>query len=387
MTAYRVANIHTEATLQIIASDAPSSYGLTPDFVICDEVVHWRKRDLWDSLISSAAKRATCIVLVITNAGIQDDWSWHTREVIRTSPSWYFSRLDGPVASWIDADLLAEQQRLLPTPAFQRLWLNTWLSGGGDAFAPDVIDSAFDHSLTPLPRGVSVQHYVAGLDLGVSRDCSAVCVLGVHRQHHKHGRIRLAQTRLWRPTSTERVDLQEVEDALMALHARFNFRQVNFDPWQASHMASRLQSAGLGRIASNNSRSSLPMVEVPPTGQNLRQMATATLEAFNDRRVALYEEPNLLRDLHRLRVEERSYGFRLVSPRDEYGHGDMASAFQLALLAASQLALKRTCTAGVLGSTPTSPSPLEQALHEFRTEQERYAAEQTMRFSSDTHME
>ena len=40
---YRVVNPVTESCLEIITSDAPTSYGLTPDFVIADEVCHWRK--------------------------------------------------------------------------------------------------------------------------------------------------------------------------------------------------------------------------------------------------------------------------------------------------------------------------------------------------------
>ncbi len=52
----RIINRHTESELRIITSDAASSYGLTPNFVIADEVTHWGNRDLWDSLLSSCAK-------------------------------------------------------------------------------------------------------------------------------------------------------------------------------------------------------------------------------------------------------------------------------------------------------------------------------------------
>ena len=108
-------------------------YGLTPDFAVVDEVTHWRSRDLWDALLSSAAKRSTCMFVVISNAGFLDDWTWQTRELIRTDPAWYFSRLDGPVASWITPENLAEQRRLLPPTAYARLWLNEWSSDAGDA--------------------------------------------------------------------------------------------------------------------------------------------------------------------------------------------------------------------------------------------------------------
>ena len=83
------------------------------------------------------------------------------------------------------------------------------------------------------------------------------------------------------------------------------------------------------------------MIEVPATGTNLQKMASVLIEAFNDGRVYCYDCPELHRDLIKLRVEERSYGFRLVSPRDETRHGDLASAFSLALCGASDIAGRR----------------------------------------------
>lgn len=348
--AYRIVNTRTESVLEIISSDAPTSYGLTPDFVIADEVVHWKKRDLWDSLISSAAKRSTCMFVSITNAGLSDDWARQAREAVRPDPSWYFSRLEGPVAPWISPELLAEQERLLPSIAYRRLWLNEWTSGGGDALTPEAITAAFVSGLTPQSQAVAGYEYCCGLDLGISRDCSALCVLGVRRTHVGHGTIRLAATKIWRPAKGRKVDLQAVEDELVRLHQLFDFQTVHFDSWQAAHMASRLQSGGLGVIAHGlDRRVKLPMVEVPPTSTNLQRQATALLESFNDHRLELFVDPDLQRDLQRLRVEERSYGFRLTSPRDEHGHGDMGSAFTLALLAASELARTPIVEAGIRG--------------------------------------
>lgn len=351
--AYRVINTRTGSTLEIISSDAPTSYGLLCDFIICDELVHWKKRDLWDSLLSSAAKRATCALIVITNAGLQDDWSWKLREAVRNDSTWYFSRLDGPVASWITEDRLAEQERLLPPIAYRRLWLNEWTSGGGDALTEQDIGRAFatryDKNLAPW----SGHQYCAGLDLGVSRDASALCVLGVIRGADGHGRIRLADMKIWLPTKGQKVQLSDVEMALIESHKKFQLRRINYDSWQATHLAQRLQAVGLGKIG--NKKASLPMIEVPPTGQNLQRQATVLIEAFNDRRIALYPEPDLKRDLLRLRIEERSYGFRLVSPRDQHGHADAASAFCLALLAASDLAGKQPVRAGLMGDRSASP--------------------------------
>jgi hypothetical protein len=373
---YRVINPRTESTLEIITSDAPTSYGLTPDFIIADEVVHWKKRDLWDSLLSSAAKRASCMFVVITNAGLQDDWAWTLREAVRVDPLWYFSRQNGPVASWINADTLAEQERLLPSIAFRRLWLNEWTTGGGDALSPEVIAAAFKAGLRPM-RGLDFMpvygrlpewEFVLGVDAGIVRDATALCALAVRRQHAGHGHIRLAKTKIWRPAKGQRVNLDEVENTVLDWHDEFKFKQINFDPWELRALASRLQSGGVGRMAGGprfgkQRRESLPMVEVAPTGSNLQAQASALLETFNDRRIDLFEDADLRRDLNRMRVVEKSYGFRIESPRDEFGHGDMGSAFNLALLAASELAAKRVVVVGTGDAGQDRPmTPLEREL-------------------------
>jgi hypothetical protein len=194
------------------------------------------------------------------------------------------------------------------------------------------------------------------LDLGVSRNWSALAIIGVRRTHSGHGKMALAHLKLWKPSGKQRVDLQAVEDDLFDLHRRFSLRSLCYDPWQAQHMASRLQSGGLSVYQKNLSKLQtpavrIPMVEVPPTSQNMQRLATSLLEAFNDHRIELFEHGDLRRDLVKLRVEERSYGFRLVSPTSSDGsHGDAATALQLAILAGSEMAAKKQQVARALGT-------------------------------------
>ncbi len=42
-----IRNQRTESRLTVISSDVNSSWGQLPDFVICDELCHWSKPDLW----------------------------------------------------------------------------------------------------------------------------------------------------------------------------------------------------------------------------------------------------------------------------------------------------------------------------------------------------
>lgn len=367
LQSWKVVNRFTGAQLDIIAADASSSYGLLLDFCVLDEVAHWGKRDLFDSLMSSVAKRKNCLLLAITNAGFTDSWQHELRERVRVDDDWIFSRLDGPQASWISESILAEQQRLLPNVAFRRLWLNEWSSGGGDALPEELINDAFDSAHRPHTSARKGYTYVAGLDLGIVRDCSALVVLAVNRGHSDHGRIELAMTRIWRPSSKRKVDLQDVEQCILETHSRFGLKSLSVDPWECRHMASRLQAGGLTAPwtpKTNLKSRRISVIEIAPTGQNLQKQATSLLEAFNDRRIRLFDDPDLRRDLPRLRVEERSYGFRLTSPHDEFGHGDMASALQLALLAAVEVAGRRVHTVGSFDSAGDL-SPLARAVRQL----------------------
>lgn len=366
----RIVNRHTGSELSILSSDAATSYGLTPDFIIVDELSHWPRRDLWDSLISSAAKRARCMVVVISNAGYGETWQWQTHEAIRADPAWYFSRLDGPHASWITPDRLAEQKRLLPAIAYERLWLNRWTAGAGDALDADDIAAAV--TLAPPPAGPERGWtYVAGLDIGLTRDSTALAIIGRHdgyvdsteepddplpfplavlrrqglladqdgdfdygempamplQKNYRDvvmlasGGLQLAALHVWTPgvEGRGRVSLEEVEQTIIRAAARWRLATVAFDPWQAALLVERLGKQQVHTTPLNF------------TPNNLQLMATATLEAFRERRLALFDHDRLMHDLRQLRIEERGYGMRLTSPRGPDGHGDCATALSIAL--------------------------------------------------------
>jgi phage terminase large subunit-like protein len=357
----RVVNIHTGSTLTILSSDAPTSYGLTPDFIVIDELTHWgERRDLWDSLLSAAAKRSHCMIAIISNAGFGagTSWQWALREAVQEDTRWYFHRLDGPVASWITQDRLDEQQRLLPALAYDRLWNNRWTTGSGDAIRPDDLAAAFDGS-EPLPAGAPGWVFFAGLDIGLSRDASALVVVGRHVGHTERRyidrpprhelpiakilrdigewpplpylpdhedvphpatwRLRLAEVHAWKPERGERVSLEAVEARILDVHSRYRLSGLAADPWQAEMLIQRLQ------------RQRVPIEGVPFTPSSLAAMATSTIEAFTDRNISLFDHPELRAELDKCKVIESKSGIRLAFDRNAQGHGDRATALALAL--------------------------------------------------------
>ena len=175
-----VRNRRTGSRLDLISSDVGSSYGILPDFVICDELSHWPKPELWYSLLSSAAKKPDCVLAVLTNAGVGLGWQWEVRENAGQSPDWYFSSLDGPHAPWITPSSLDEQQALLPPAVYERLWLNRWQHSDGEFVSLAEAEVCIDPTLTRVDHGSPQHQYIAAIDYAEKHDYTVGVI--VHRE-------------------------------------------------------------------------------------------------------------------------------------------------------------------------------------------------------------
>jgi phage FluMu gp28-like protein len=76
------------------------------------------------------------------------------------------------------------------------------------------------------------------------------------------------------------------------------------------------------------------MQEIPFSGKNLNELAAIVLNVFRSHGIDLYPDELLLKDLGRLTIVEKSYGYRLEATRDADGHADRATALALAMLVA-----------------------------------------------------
>jgi len=243
---HRAVNPKTGSTMDVLSSDAPSSYGLLPSFVIADELASWRNEEFWTSLFSAAAKRGSTVITVITNAPWVDSWVWRVREAIRQDPAWYFKSLPGSQASWIDPCRLDEQARLLPSASYDRLWCNIPQSGDGQGIDPGLIDAAVDVNHGPMTAGAG-ECYICAVDLSLKSDFSAVVVIGKSSKG-----LRLAHSEVFRPKSQyfglkreKQIDLAEVRDRIKQLHSAFNFFACYLDPYQAGSTSQELMRMGV----------------------------------------------------------------------------------------------------------------------------------------------
>lgn len=182
---------------------------------------------------------------------------------------------------------------------------------------------------------------MAGLDLGIKQDHSALVVLGTHNVTQ---RIRLADCQSWAPEATTgKIDLEGVQAAVLDAHRRFNLGGVWYDPYQCALMAQQLERAGVR------------MVERPFVGKQLDLMATTLLDVFRSKRIDLYRDERLIADLHKLTIVEKSFGYKLEAMKDKDGHADTAFALAIALPVAVEGSYYSGAGVGTIDGTFVSP--------------------------------
>lgn len=66
---FRITYPRMKSVFRAISSDGGAQLGKTPNFVIADELIAWKKRDLWSALRTGLVKVPNSLLVVITQAG------------------------------------------------------------------------------------------------------------------------------------------------------------------------------------------------------------------------------------------------------------------------------------------------------------------------------
>lgn len=339
----------TGSECSIIAADVAGSHGARPDILVLNELSHVQKQEYAENLMDNATKRPMGLLIIASNAGFLGSWQAEWREMAQSSERWSFHSYARP-APWLSEAEVEEAQRRNSKARFQRLYYGQWVSQSGDALDQSDIDACISEA-GPTGRRAGWR-YIAGLDLSVSHDHSALCVLGVAPNTQE---ISLAYCESWAPDpATKKVDLMKIESVILQMHRRYKFTLV-YDPFQCALLAQRLQ------------RQRIKTEEMTFTGKNLNLMASTLLEVFRSRRLRMYAHSGLVRDLGRLSIVEKAFGHKLESVSDQHGHADTAIALAIALPAAVEQSGRREIVAGALLRMQQGDyaSPFAMPLSEF----------------------
>jgi hypothetical protein len=173
--------------LKVISADAFSSFGLKTDVTVCDELTHWPKRDLWDTLWSGRQKRPDSVYIVITNAGLLKTWQHDVVTMAKQDADWFVHDQPGRFATWMDEARIQLERKLLPPGVAARVLDNRWLDPSeGCGFVTRTEAEACEQMGANLGlayrfSGDAQREYFAGVDYGPKRDRTVCCVL------HKEG--------------------------------------------------------------------------------------------------------------------------------------------------------------------------------------------------------
>lgn len=294
----RLHNPKNGAFLEAISNDAGTHHGRTPVFTLVDELHAWKKRDLWDVISTGMVKVPGSLKIIITTAGRgQENVAYeivdYARKVARgeiDDPSMLPILFETPAdADWRDEDVwqrvnpglesgfpdieglraLAREAEHRPgdREAFRQLHLNVWLDHSTDPF---VEMSIYDEGAATVDLlDLEQEPCWVGVDLSSVNDLTAVVAAWrdgtdgfiVHPwffcpEENLRGRAdrdgvpypQWAEDEFIVPTSGNVVDYRAIEDQIRELCARFDVREIAFDPHMARNMIANLLEDGLPAV-------------------------------------------------------------------------------------------------------------------------------------------
>ncbi|WP_275788566.1 terminase large subunit [Pararhizobium gei] len=294
----RIQNPKKGSFFEAISADARTAHGHTPVFALVDELHAWPKRDLWEAIKSGLVKVPNSLLMVISTAGrgqenLAFEFYDYARKVARgevIDPTWLPVLFETPRdADWQDEAVwyaanpglaygypdiaglrqLAREAAEIPAErsAFQQLNLNMWLDGSADPFVDMMV---YDEGSFPVDLdALEGQPCWLGVDLSSTTDLTCIVAAWrngedgfiVHpwffcpeerlRERGERDKVSYplwAEQDLITPTPGNVVDFRYVEDQIREICARFNVREIAFDPHLARNTLNTLLDEGLPAV-------------------------------------------------------------------------------------------------------------------------------------------
>lgn len=313
--------------LIVEASDVSGgAHGETPDLLVLNELVHVARWITMETHMNNANGVPRGVVIVSTNAGIKGTTAHAWRnDAIKRKERWKV-HVWNKKAPWLDDEDVEEARRLDPIGStFKRLWEGQWVLASGDALDGGTIDRSFVLE-GPTEEREAGWTYLGGLDLGISKDHSAVAVIGVNAKEQK---VKVVYVKGWVPNKPNDKDKLEVNSTAVEwecirLWKLYLVEWFGYDPAAGgSFMAQRLRMAGV------------PMREWSfASTQNMTDMAQAFVQLMKDEKIQCYhdEEGRLHRDFNKFSISHKPPStYKLESVSDEFGHADVGTAVIITL--------------------------------------------------------
>jgi hypothetical protein len=309
------------ASVEVLAADGASAYGLRPHLMILDEFPAWPEtrnmRRLWTALLSSAHKVPGSRLILMGSPGEPGHFSYKVLQEARRSDRWRTSEVKGPL-QWIPASELEAQRPLLRDSEFARLHLGVWAQGEDRLVSEEDLEAAcvLDGPQAPV-FGV---RYVITLDVGITSDACVVVVAHAEALGSEYGaprRVVVDRIARWRGSRRKPVRLGEVEEYIEQASREYHHAPLHADPYQAVGLLQRLKAKGVSAT------------EFTFSAQSVGRVANALHLALRNRIIYLPDDPELTAELGRVRLRETSPGAVRLD-HDSGEHDDQAVAIAIA---------------------------------------------------------
>lgn len=294
----KIVHAKSGTALEAISADAGTQHGRTPTFALVDELHAWKSRELWDVIRTGLVKVPGSLMVVISTAGRgQENIAWDIVDYARKVQS---GEIDDPSyvpvifesakdADWQDEDVwravnpgladgfpdikglraLAREAANRPgdREAFRQLHLNVWLDHSADPFV-DMED--YDRGSAPIDLdALARQPCWLGVDLSSNSDLTVIVAAfrdasdgfvvvpwffcpadNLRRRSELDGvpYTTWAEDGFITPTPGNVVDFRRVEEEIRDLCARFDVREIAFDPHLARNMLNNLSEDGFPAV-------------------------------------------------------------------------------------------------------------------------------------------
>ena len=323
----KIQSMNGLGTTVIEATDKASAHGETPALLVLNELVHVTKWDVMEAHYNNASGVPRGVMIISTNAGYRgtkaEAWKKHA---VQQPERWRVHLWQKP-APWIDNEDVADAKQINLPSEFARLFKGHWPSGKGDILTEDTVDSIFHEDLEWMRGDEEDWMFVAGLDLGRSKDHCGIVALGVNKEKM---RIRVAYLRDLEPTlpnsqGLKQIDLEEVRREIVGVFQRFSPVWFGYDPAEGAwHFEQGLRTYGIR------------MSQMTFTGNSLRAMAEAFMKS-----IPYLESPEseiLRRDIGKFTWKRTPPDkVRINSLQDEHGHADVGTALLVCMPKAIEL--------------------------------------------------
>jgi len=227
----RIEGTTSGSVVKILTADAPSSYGLRPDLIVCDEITTWEKRDLWDALFTARQKRPKSALLIISNAGILRTWQHELYLHTLGDPDWSVWSTDPKTnPTWMDSAAIERDSKLLPRAVAKRLYQNLWVDPSEEAgyLLRYEIEACLRLGMKPHTSAQPLCSYAIGIDYGPRKDRTVMSLL----HQDQEGVFHIDECKVLQGNYDRPVLISSVEFWLSNMLEKFPRAAVIVDPYQ-----------------------------------------------------------------------------------------------------------------------------------------------------------